>query len=232
MNQTALRILIAITSHDRLGDTGEKTGVWLEELASPYYVFVDGGAQVTLTSIRGGQPPIDPKSNLVENQTEATQRFVSDRQATLQLQNTIAIADLNVADYDAIFLAGGHGTMWDFPTSLALTQLLESFDRHQKLIAAVCHAPSALIAVKTASGEPLVKGRKVTGFTNSEESAVELEKVVPFLLETELQKLGGLFHSIADFVPHIEQDDNLITGQNPASSAPAAQRVLAALDAG
>jgi putative intracellular protease/amidase len=220
------RILIVITSHDRLGSTDEKTGFWLEELASPYYVFVDGGAQVTLASIQGGQPPLDPKSDLPDFQTASTQRFVADEQAQAQLKHTIAIADLNATDYDAIFLPGGHGTMWDFPTSAALTHLIEAFDRQQKLITAVCHAPAALIPAKSVSGEPLVKNRVVTAFTDSEEKAVKLETVVPFLLETELRELGSQFQTVADFVPHIEQDGNLITGQNPASSEPAAERVL------
>jgi putative intracellular protease/amidase len=226
MSQNTPRILVVITSHNQLGDTGEKTGFWLEELASPYYVFVDAGAQVTLASIQGGQPPLDPKSNLPDYQTESTQRFMADEQAKAQLQNTIAIANANATDYDAIFLPGGHGTMWDFPTSETLTQLIEAFDRQQKLIAAVCHAPAALVSVRSTSGEPLVKDRVITAFTDSEEKAVQLERVVPFLLETRLRELGGKFQTVADFVPHIEQDGNLITGQNPASSEPAAERVL------
>jgi putative intracellular protease/amidase len=226
MPHSTPRVLMVITSHDQLGNTGEKTGFWLEELASPYYVFVDGGAQVTLASIQGGQPPIDPKSSLPESQTESTQRFMADEQAIAQLQKTIAVADLNVANYDVIFLPGGHGTMWDFPHNAVLTQLIESFNQHEKLIAAVCHAPAALVSVKDTSGEPLVKNRVITAFTDSEEKAVQLEKVVPFLLETELRKLESNFQTGSDFVPHIEQDGNLITGQNPASSAPAAERVL------
>ncbi|MBW4621664.1 MAG: type 1 glutamine amidotransferase domain-containing protein [Cyanosarcina radialis HA8281-LM2] len=229
MSQTPPRILIVITSHDRLGNTDEKTGFWLEELASPYYVFVDAGAEVTLASIRGGQPPLDPKSDLPESQTESTKRFIADESAKAKLENTIAIASLNPAGYDAIFLPGGHGTMWDFPTNPTLTQTIEAFDRQQKLIAAVCHAPAALVPAKSKSGEPLVKGRIITGFTDSEEKAVKLEGVVPFLLETRLRELGGNFQTVADFAPHVEQDGNLITGQNPASSEPAAERVLRSL---
>jgi putative intracellular protease/amidase len=220
------RILIIITSHDQLGDTGEKTGFWLEEFASPYYTFVDGGAQVTLASIQGGQPPLDPKSNLPDFQTASTTRFMADDQAQAQLQNTVVVADLDAADYDAIFLPGGHGTMWDFPNSAALTQMIEAFDRQKKLIAAVCHAPAALVPAKSASGEPLVKNRLVTAFTDSEEHAVQLESVVPFLLEVELRALGSQFQSLADFTSHVVQDGNLITGQNPASSGPAAEKVL------
>lgn len=220
------RILIVITSHDRLGDTGEKTGFWLEELASPYYVFVDAGAEVTLASIQGGEPPLDPKSHLPESQTESTQRFMADEEAKHRLQNTRAIADANVEDYDAIFLPGGHGTMWDFPTSDVLKALIEAFDRAEKAIAAVCHAPAALVNVTSTSGEPLVKGRTITAFTDSEERAVQLEEIVPFLLETRLRELGGNVQVGADFVPHVEQDGLLITGQNPASSELAAQRVL------
>lgn len=221
------RILIVITSHDRLGDTGQKTGFWLEELASPYYVFVDAGAEVTLASIQGGEPPLDPKSHLPESQTESTQRFMADEVAKTGLKNTLAIADAKVEDYDAIFLPGGHGTMWDFPTSSRLKQLIEEFDRAEKAIAAVCHAPAALVSVTSASGEPLVKDRTITAFTDSEERAVQLEEVVPFLLETRLRELGSNFQVAADFEPHVQEDGLLITGQNPASSELAAKRVLA-----
>ena len=229
MADIAPRILIVITSHAQLGDTGEKTGFWLEELASPYYVFVDAGAEVTLASIQGGLPPVDPKSDLPDSQTESTRRFLADQKAMGQLRETVAIAHLNASDYDAIFLPGGHGTMWDFPTSADLTRLIESFDQQQKVIAAVCHAPAALVPVKTQAGEPLVNGRLVTGFTNSEEKAVQLEAVVPFLLETRLGELGGNFQAAADFAAHVQQDGNLITGQNPASSGPAAEKVLSLL---
>jgi putative intracellular protease/amidase len=229
MASHAPRVLIVITSHAELGNTGEKTGFWLEELAAPYYVFVDAGAQVTLASIQGGQPPLDPKSDAPDSQTETTRRFMADETAITQLQNTVAIAKVKADDYDAIFLPGGHGTMWDFPTSAALTQLIAAFDRQQKVVAAVCHAPAALVPVTLESGEFMVKGRTVTGFTNSEEKAVQLEAVVPFLLETRLRELGGQFKTADDFAPHVQQDGNLITGQNPASSGPAAEKVLQTL---
>jgi len=229
MPQTKPRILIVVTSHAQLGNTGEKTGFWLEELASPYYVFVDAGAEITLASIQGGAAPLDPKSDAPETQTESTRRFMADEQAKKQLMNTIAIANVTADDYDAIFLPGGHGTMWDFPTSTQLTQLIETFDQQQKVIAAVCHAPAALVPVKAQSGQSFVKGRVVTGFTNAEETAVKLEQVVPFLLETRLRELGGDFREVPPFEPHVQQDGNLITGQNPASSEPAAEKVLQAL---
>lgn len=226
MTEKMPRILIVITSCDRIGDTEQKTGFWLEELASPYYVFVDAGADVTLASIKGGEPPLDPTSELPESQTEATERFMADDDAKKRLKQTLAIADAQVDDYDAIFLPGGHGTMWDFPNSAILTQLIEGFDRAQKAISAVCHAPAALVSVKSASGEPLVKGRTITAFTDSEERAVQLDKIVPFLLETRLRELGGNFTAAADFELNVEQDGHLITGQNPASSQLVAQRVL------
>jgi putative intracellular protease/amidase len=225
----APRVLMVITSHSQLGDTGEKTGFWLEELAAPYYVFTDAGAQVTLASIQGGQPPLDPKSDGPDSQTEATQRFRIDQQAMEKLRSTMAIAQVKADNYDAVFLPGGHGTMWDFPNSPELTRLLENFDRQQKPIAAVCHAPAALVPLKTPTGDAFVKGRVVTGFTNGEEKAVQLEAIVPFLLETRLRELGGEVKTADDFAPHVQQDGLLITGQNPASSAPAAEKVLAAL---
>jgi putative intracellular protease/amidase len=223
------RILMVLTSHDQLGDTGHPTGFWLEEFVSPYYTFLDAGATVTLASVQGGNPPIDPKSYQEESQTEETRRFLADESAQAALSQTIAIDQADVADYDTIFLPGGHGTMWDFPSSQALTDRLESFNRAGKIIAAVCHAPAALVNVQTTTGEPLVKGKVVTAFTDSEERAVQLETVVPFMLETRLRELGAKFNSGDDFLPQVCQDGNLITGQNPASSEPAAQRVLQAI---
>ena len=223
------RILIVLTSHDQLGDTGQTTGFWLEELANPYYIFLDAGAAVTLASIQGGQAPLDPKSHLDESQTDDTKRFLADSAAQNLLANTIAIEQVDADDYDAVFLPGGHGTMWDFATSSTLSNLIEAFDQEEKIIAAVCHAPAGLVTVKTASGEPLVKGKSVTAFTNSEEKAVELDTVVPFLLETRLRELGAKFESGPDCGPLAKQDGNLITGQNPASSEVAAKAVLAAL---
>lgn len=224
-------ILMVLTSHNQLGDTGKPTGFWLEEFAGPYYTFVDAGATVTLASIQGGQPPIDPKSYAEDAQTEMTRRFLADTAEKEALANTLAIAKADAGDYNAIFLTGGHGTMWDFPTSRALTNLIEAFDEEEKLIAAVCHAPAALVTVKTASGEPLVKGKIVTAFTDSEERGVGLETVVPFMLETRLRELGATFEGDQDWVAHIRQDSNLITGQNPASSEPAARAVLEAIRA-
>ena len=223
------RILMVLTSHSQLGDTGQPTGFWLEEFASPYYAFLDGGAVVTLASIQGGEPPIDPKSYQDDAQTESTRRFLVDPEAKQALAHTIPINEADAGDYDAIFLPGGHGTMWDFPTSTALTHLIAAFDKDAKIIAAVCHAPAALVSVKTAAGEPLVSGKIVTAFTDSEEQAVELETVVPFMLETRLRELGAKFAGGENWAPLVQQDGHLITGQNPASSEPVATAVLDAL---
>ncbi|MBE9033161.1 type 1 glutamine amidotransferase domain-containing protein [filamentous cyanobacterium LEGE 11480] len=223
------RILMVLTSHDRLGKTGQPTGFWLEEFTSPYYAFMDAGAIVTLASIQGGQPPIDPKSDQADAQTETTQRFLSNAVAQQALAQTTPVSEVNAADYDAIFLPGGHGTMWDFPSSATLTNLLEAFNQSEKVIAAVCHAPAALVTMKNAAGEPFVKGRRITAFTDSEERGVGLETVVPFLLESRLRELGAQFEAGQDWGPLVQQDGNLITGQNPASSEPVAQSVLAAL---
>ncbi|MEM7795578.1 MAG: type 1 glutamine amidotransferase domain-containing protein [Cyanobacteria bacterium P01_C01_bin.118] len=224
----APHILIVLTSHDQLGNTGHATGFWLEELACPYYIFLDADATVTLASIQGGQAPLDPKSHLDESQTDDTRRFLTDSAAQDALANTIAIDQVNAGDYDAIFMPGGHGTMWDFANSSTLSNLIADFDQQKKIISAVCHAPAGLVNVKTASGDPLVKGKLVTAFSNSEEKAVELDTVVPFLLETRLKKLGAKFEAGPDWGPLAKQDGNLITGQNPASSEPAAKAVLAA----
>lgn len=227
---TSPRILMVLTSHDQMGNTGEKTGFWLEEFASPYYVFVDAGAKVTLASIQGGLPPIDPKSNLPEWETETTRRFKADTEANKKLQNTLAIVELNAGDYDAIFLPGGHGPMWDFAPSTTLANLIKTFDEEEKVISAVCHASAALVAVQTDNNVPLVKGRQLTSFTDSEERTMGLEQVVPFLLETRLRELGADFKKSEDFQSFIVRDSNLITGQNPASSGAAAEEVLNALD--
>ena len=226
---TTPRILIVLTSHKELGDTGKPTGFWLEEFAAPYYAFVDAGAAVTLASIQGGAPPVDPKSDQAEAQTEITQRFLADEKAKDALSKTIPVSEADAGDYEAIFLPGGHGTMWDFPTSSALTNLIEAFDEEEKVIAAVCHAPAAWVSMKTASGQPLVKGKAITAFTDSEERGVALEEVVPFMLESRLRELGAYFEIGEDWAAYITQDRHLITGQNPASSGPAAEAVLAAL---
>lgn len=220
------RILMVLTSHDLLGSTGQKTGFWLEELASPYYVFKDAGAQVTLASPKGGQPPIDPKSNTPDWQTDATRRFEADPDAMAALAKTKPIAGLDAGDYDAIFFPGGHGPMWDYPGNQTLANLIEAFDEEVKPIAAVCHGPAALVAAKRSDGLPLVSGRKVTGFTNGEEAAVELTEVVPFLLEEKLKELGGTYVKGPDFQSFVIADGHIVTGQNPASSAATAEKVL------
>ncbi len=229
LTKSVPEILMVLTSHAQLGETGQPTGFWLEEFTSPYYAFVDAGSRVKLASMEGGQPPIDPKSNQADAQTETTQRFSSDPLTPAALANTMPIADVNANDYDAIFLPGGYGTMWDFATSQTLTELIETFDQQDKVIAAVCHAPAALVSVNAPSGEPLVKGKTVKAFTNSEEAGVGLTEVVPFLLESRLRELGAMFEPGPDWEAHVKQDGRLITGQNPASSAPAAVAVLAAL---
>lgn len=221
-----MKVLIVLTSHNALGDTGEQTGFWIEEFAAPYYVFKDAGIDVTLASPKGGQPPIDPKSEAPENQTAATKRFNADKELQEQLANTKRLSDVSADDFDAVFYPGGHGPLWDlyeFPESV---QIIEAFWKRKKPVAAVCHAPAVLLNVKDEAGEPLVKGKDVTGFTNSEEEAVGLTNVVPFLLEDELKRKGGNFSRGADWASYVVQDGLLITGQNPASSEEAAHKLL------
>jgi putative intracellular protease/amidase len=226
-----MKVLIVLTSHDQLGDTGRKTGFWLEELAAPYYVFKDAGYEITLASPAGGQPPLDPKSNEPGFQTEATHRFEADAEAGKALAVTAKLAEVNEADFDTIFYPGGHGPMWDLAESPVSAALIEAFLAADKPVGLVCHAPAALRHVKTPEGRLLVEGRNVTGFTNSEEAAVGLTEVVPFLLEDDLKAKGGLYSSGPDWAPHVVQDGLLITGQNPASSTAAAERVVEALKA-
>ena len=226
-----MKILLVLTSHDRLGDTGKKTGFWLEELAAPYYVFKDAGAELTLASPKGGQPPLDPKSADADARTDATRRFDADAQAMAALAATYRLADVDLADHDAVFYPGGHGPLWDLAEDAASIALIEAAVAAGKPVALVCHAPAALRHVRAANGEPLVKGRKVTGFSNSEEAAVALTDVVPFLVEDMLKQNGGIYSSTADWGVHVVGDGVLITGQNPASSAAAAQALLAALQA-
>lgn len=221
-----MRILMVLTSHDELGDTGEKTGFWLEEFAAPYYVLNDAGAEVTLASPQGGQPPLDPNSDAPEAQTEMTQRFRNDPRAQEDLANTRKLADLSASDFDAVFYPGGHGPMWDMPDNGASIALLEDFVRDEKPVGAVCHAPAALVNVRRPDGSYLVDGRRVTGFTNSEEAVVGLTGVVPFLLEDGLKERGGQYARDEDFAPCVLVDEKLVTGQNPASSAPAAEELL------
>ena len=221
-----MKILIVLTSHDRLGETGKKTGFWLEEFAAPYYTFRDAGASVTVASPKGGQPPLDPKSDLPENQTELTKRFRKDNAAQAQLANTVKLADVRAEDYDAIFYPGGHGPMWDMPDNATSIALIEAFVKADKPVGAVCHAPAALVNVRGKDGEYLVKGKHVSGFTNAEEKAVGLTTVVPFLLEDRLKERGGIFSKAASWAPYVQVDGKLVTGQNPASSGPGAKELL------
>ena len=224
-----MKVLFVLTSHSDLGNTGEKTGFWIEEFAAPYYVLADAGAQLTIASPKGGQPPVDPKSESPDAQTTATKRFYVDYELIDKVAHTEILSEVNEADYDAVFYPGGHGPLWDLATNAESIALIENFYKHNKPIAFVCHAPAALLKVKAPDGEPLVKGRQVTGFSNSEEEAVKLTEVVPFLLEDEMKKLGGLYTSGPNWDVYIKKDGLLITGQNPASSAPVAKELLEAL---
>jgi putative intracellular protease/amidase len=221
-----MKILMVLTSHDKLGNTGRKTGFWLEELAAPYFTFKDAGAQIVLASPKGGQPPLDPKSNEPAFQTDLTHRFEADANAKAQLASTLRLDSVKQSDFDTVFYPGGHGPMWDLAEDPNSIKLIESFIAAGKTIALVCHAPGALRHVKTADGKPLVQGKKVTGFANTEEEAVGLTKVVPFLVEDELKAKGGLYSKAADWTSYVVTDGLLITGQNPASSGPAATVLL------
>jgi putative intracellular protease/amidase len=218
-----MKVLMVITSHDQLGNTGRKTGFWLEELAAPYYVFKDSGAEITLASPKGGRPPLDPKSN------EPEFRFEKDAAAEAQLDKTVRLNSVKQDDFDTVFYPGGHGPMWDLAEDKDSIKLIESFLAAGKPIAIVCHSPGALRHVKTPDGKPLVEGKEVTGFTNGEEEAVGLTKVVPFLVEDELLRLGAVFSKKSNWAVHVVTDGLLITGQNPASSGPAAKTLLAKL---
>lgn len=219
-------ILMVLTSHDQLGDTGKKTGFWLEEFAAPYYVFKDAGVQITLASPKGGQPPLDPKSDDPGAQTDATRRFKADADAQNVLANTVALASVRAEDFDAVFYPGGHGPLWDLAEDALSIALIEKTFAAGKPLALVCHAPGVLRHAKAPNGKPLVNGKKVTGFTNTEEEAVQLTKVVPFLVEDMLQANGGQYSKGADWAPYVLTDGNLITGQNPASSEQGAHAVL------
>jgi putative intracellular protease/amidase len=225
-----VKILMVLTSHDTLGSTGRKTGFWLEEFAAPYYVFTDAGAQVTVASPKGGQPPIDPKSDDPGNQTPAQTRFKADKKAQEVLAHTHRLSTVSAADYDTVYYSGGHGPMWDLAEDPVSIKLIEDFYNSGKPVAAVCHAPGVLRHVKY-KGEPLVKGKRVTGFTNSEEEAVGLTKVVPFLVEDELRRLGGNFEKVADWQSFAIIDGRLITGQNPASSTESAKALMSVMNA-
>ena len=224
-----MNILFVLTSHDTLGDSGEKTGFWVEEFAAPYYTLADAGANITLASPAGGQPPIDPKSELEDFQTDATRRFDKDSELQQTLARTSKLAMLSADDFDAVFYPGGHGPMWDLTTDTDSIKLIETFHQQGKPVSAVCHAPSVLLNTKNTQGEPLVKGKKVTGFTNTEEAAVGLTEIVPFLLEDELKNRGGIYSQGEDWASYFVQDGLLITGQNPSSSVAVAEALLAQL---
>ncbi len=224
-----MKVLFVLTSHDKLGETGEKTGFWLEEFASPYYRLKDAGASVTLASPQGGQPPLDPKSAEADFQTEDTRRFDADQSAQAELANTAKLSEMKVDDFDAVFYPGGHGPLWDLHNDMDSIALIEGFIAAGKPVACVCHAPAVLLKAKDQSGEPLLKGKKVTAFSNSEEAAVNLTDVVPYLLEDELKALGGIYQKAEDWNPLAVVDDLIITGQNPSSSAPVAEALIEAL---
>lgn len=226
-----MKILMVLTSHDELGDTGDKTGFWLEEFAAPYYVLKDAGHDITLASPAGGKPPLDPKSDEPDAQTAATERYKKDNEAQAQLATTEKLADVDVASFDGVFYPGGHGPLWDLAESAVSKAVIEDTLAAGKPVALVCHAPAVLKNVTAPNGDPIVKGRKVTGFTNQEEDAVGLTDVVPFLLEDVLIEQGGTFSKQGVFEPYVVQDGLLITGQNPPSSEPAAEKLLEALKA-
>ena len=221
-----MNILMVLTSHAELGDTGKQTGFWLEEFAAPYYALKDAGANITLVSPQGGQPPLDPKSDSPDAQTDATRRFKSDADAQAVLASTGKLAEVKAEDFDAVFYPGGHGPLWDLAEDKASIALIEVMAAAGKPLALVCHAPGVLRHVKGADGQPLVKGRRVTGFANTEEDAVGLSEVVPFLVEDMLKQHGGQYARGADWASYVLTDGKLVTGQNPASSEEAAQALL------
>lgn len=221
-----MKILMVLTSHDRLGETGEKTGFWLEEFAAPYYVFKDAGAEITLASPKGGKPPMDPRSKTEDAQTEATRRFDSDGDAQDALAHTVKLAEVDADGFDAVFYPGGHGPLWDLATDADSKRIIQAFAISDRPVGAVCHAPAALLQAQNIDGKALISGRTVTGFSNSEEDAVGLIGAVPYLLEDEMKKLDGHFEKGDDFTPYVVTDRNLVTGQNPASSKNTAQELL------
>ncbi len=221
-----MKVLMVLTSHSELGKTGEKTGFWVEEFAAPYYVLSDAGAEITIASPKGGQPPVDPKSELKDAQTPSTERFYADKALMDKVAHSLKLSDVKQEDYDTVFYPGGHGPLWDLATDKNSIKLIEGFYKHQKPIAFVCHSPAALINVKTIDGEPLVKGKNLTGFSNTEEEAVQLTNVVPFLLEDELTKQGAHYSKGDDWASYVIEDGLLITGQNPGSSEAAAKLLL------
>lgn len=224
-----MKILMILTSHDQLGNTGKKTGFWLEEFAAPYYVFKDAGAELVLASPKGGQPPLDPKSDDADAQTDDTRRFRKDKAALEALAHTTRLSEVSRDGFDAVFYPGGHGPLWDLAEDADSIKLVEGMAAAGKTVAAVCHAPAVFRHTKAPDGSPLVKGKKVTGFTNTEEEAVQLTKVVPFLVQDMLESNGGIYSKGDDWQSYVVTDGKLITGQNPASSAAAARAVLAQL---
>ncbi|MCK0122058.1 type 1 glutamine amidotransferase domain-containing protein [Loktanella sp. F6476L] len=224
-----MKILMVLTSHDQLGDTGKKTGFWLEEFAAPYYALKDAGAEVVLASPKGGQPPIDPSSDSEDSQTDATRRFKDDKDAQADLADTAVLADVQDAGFDAIFYPGGHGPLWDLAEDADSIRLIETFAASDRPVGAVCHAPAVFKHTKGADGKPLVNGKRVTGFTNTEEDAVQLTDVVPFLVEDMLKANGGQYEKSDDWASFAITDGKLVTGQNPASSEAAAEQLLALL---
>ena len=224
-----MKILMVLTSHDQLGNTEKKTGFWLEEFAAPYYILKEANTEITLASPKGGQPPLDPKSNEPEAQTEATKRFNQDSEAQSLLANTIKLSEISADQFDAVFYPGGHGPLWDLSEDADSIQLIESMHESGKPVAAVCHGPGVLRNTKSADAIPLVQGKSITGFSNSEEAAVQLTDVVPFSIEDELQAKGGNYSKAENWQPYVVTDGNLITGQNPASSVGVAQSLLTLL---
>ena len=220
------KVLVVLPSHDQLGNTGQKTGFWLEEFTDPYYKFIDSGYEVTIASPRGGKPPVDPKSIQKENQSESTQRFEKDKSAQAKLENTLVLSQVSASDYDTLFLPGGHGPMWDLSSDENMKKKVEDFYSDKKIVSAVCHGPAGLLQATDRNGNSILKGKKITGFTNNEESAVGLTKTVPFSLENRMKELGGKFEKGQDFKPFVISDGQLITGQNPKSALPAAEKVI------
>lgn len=221
-----MKILIVLTSHDTLGSSGSKTGFWVEEFAAPYYVFADAGAVITIASPKGGQPPVDPKSEAADAQSPDTERFYKDNVAIDLVAHTLKLSEINQSDFDGVFYPGGHGPLWDLANDTDSIHLIEDFYKHQKAIAFVCHAPAALVKVKDENGAPLVKGKHLTSFSNTEEEAVHLDKIVPFLLEDELTKHGAIYSKGKDWESYVKHDGLLITGQNPASSTAVAKLLI------
>lgn len=220
------KVLVVLPSHDQLGNTGQKTGFWLEEFTDPYYKFIDSGYEVTIASPRGGKPPVDPKSIQKENQSESTQRLERDKSAQAKLENTLVLSQVSANDYDTLFLPGGHGPMWDLSSDENMKKIVEGFYSDKKIVSAVCHGPAGLLQATDRNGNSILKGKKITGFTNNEESAVGLTKAVPFSLENRMKELGGKFEKGQDFKPFVISDGQLITGQNPKSALPAAEKVI------